>query len=251
MRTRSSLTRAVHQAGGLARKGTSMSSGPRSARSHRIHSSLSSSAADAGLNTSHSHRPIASPANTERSKEVSVSLVSTDQSEIGCPSIRIFTCGGAAPGSPPGAGGVRPADRAPRPTPGSSDTTVSSTTPSRSLLPAQVTNDAFASLPTDATQPKSLMAHPGLSGHGIIVGSVPQRSRCSANVSYPTTTGLHTGVTDPWSGQIQPWPFGFGSAVTGEAQRGQPAARVMAQPSCPAAPVVKAPVGLGSSREDG
>ena len=34
----------------------------------RIHSSLSSSAADAGRSTSHSQRPCASPANTDRSK---------------------------------------------------------------------------------------------------------------------------------------------------------------------------------------
>jgi hypothetical protein len=55
--------------------------------------------------------------------------------------------------SAPGSVRDDPAHRAPSPTPGSSETTESSTTPSSSLGPAQETNAAFAVPPSATTLP--------------------------------------------------------------------------------------------------
>ena len=139
-------------------------------------------AADAGRSTSHSQRPWASPAKTERSKCESASLVSTYHSEMGWPEIRTFACGGPSPISAPGSVRSTFAQRAPSPTPGSSETTVSSTTPSGSLGPEQVMKQARPSRPGATTQPKSVTAHPGVNGQGTNVGIPADRLMCSANV---------------------------------------------------------------------
>ena len=108
---------------------------------------------------------------------VSALAVETDHSGIGWPLMRTLACGGPSPISAPGSVWSTPAQRAPSPTPGSSLTITSSTTPSSSLAPAQVTNAARASRPGATTQPKSVTAQPGISGHGISVGSGADRVR--------------------------------------------------------------------------
>ena len=69
----------------------------------------------------------------------------------------------------PGSSYDVPAQRAPSPTPGSSETTVTSTSPSRSLVPTVVVTLA-RTWPPDPTQPKSEIDQPGLIGQGRYVG---------------------------------------------------------------------------------
>ncbi len=141
--------------------------------------------------------------------------------------MRTRTCGGPSPISAPGSVRSSPAQRDPSPTPGSSATIVSSTTPSRSVGPEQVTHVARPSPDGATTLPKSVTDQPGGIGHGRYVGMVPAPWRCSANVSYSADAGRHSGEITPWSRHRQ-LPSAW---LTGDAQRGHPAPSVMAPPS--------------------
>ena len=72
---------------------------------------------------------------------------------------------GGPPISAPGSVCRTPAQRAPSPIPGSSETTVTSTSPSRSLVPTVVVTVARTRSPLP-TQPKSAIDQPGLIGQG-------------------------------------------------------------------------------------
>ena len=71
----------AHHTGGGPPKASSTNGAPRPEASRRIHSSRSSSIAEAGRSTSHSQRPAASPTITDRSNSSSASLVDTAHSE--------------------------------------------------------------------------------------------------------------------------------------------------------------------------
>ena len=74
-----------------------------------------------------------------------------------------------------------PAHRAPRPVPGSSATTNTSTGPSSSLVPD--TQVAVAQVRSSATTAKSVTDQPGLIGQGRYVGKSPAVPRWSTNTS--------------------------------------------------------------------
>ena len=113
-----------------------------------------------------------------------------------------------------------PATREPSPVPASSLTTSTSTGPSSSLVPDTqvITARPPAWSPTAA---KSVIRHPGLSGHGRYVGKVAVAPRCSTNESYDASSGRHSGGIAPCSGQDQ--PPSTPAWATGVAHRGHPA----------------------------
>ena len=148
-------------------------------RRARIHSSRSSSIADAGRSTSHSQRPPASPAKTTRSSSVrSTSDVETVQSGTVCaPDADLGGRAGPVRDLQPRVV-VQACRRSahPRPVPGSSLTTTTSTGPSRALVPA--TQVTVARAPAVRRRPpKSVTSQPGLIGQGRYVGNSPARVR--------------------------------------------------------------------------
>ena len=107
--------------------------------------------------------------------------------------------------------------------PGSSATTVTSTTPVSSVGPEQLTNAARGSVPSWPTHPKSVSRHPGGSGHGSQVGRLLEMTRYWANPSYSGSTARHNGTVSPCTGQAH-WSL---LDETGDGQRGQPASKLI------------------------
>ena len=108
-----------HQAGRGPPNGISTSGGPMPETSRRIQSSRSSSIAEAGRSTTHSQRPPASPAKTERSSSASDGRRwrPATAARTGCRSVP-GPAVARRPARGPGRGATVPAHRAPRPTPG-------------------------------------------------------------------------------------------------------------------------------------
>ena len=142
-----------------------------------------------GRSTIHSQRPSASPATTERSHSPRPRLVETGQSGIDWQSIRTRTVGGPSPTSVPGSSWRVPAMRAPRPVPGSSLITRTSTGPSRVDWCRRRRSSRPGRGRRSPTAAKSVTRQPGLSGHGRYVGKRAVAPRCSTNASYDASVG--------------------------------------------------------------
>ncbi len=166
-----------------------------------------------GHSTTQTQLPSTSPANAARSG------ASTCQSGNSWLPKPVRACGGPAAKPSPGSGPGRPARCAPRPTPGSSETSSISPGPPTGFGPDSATTQArfpVRSSPAPANPVTSQLAG---SGQGTQTGTLALRSRPrspSADGEY----GERSGYTSPCSAQRQPLAQGLGSARW-PPQRGQ------------------------------